>query len=220
MAQGKLGEFRKGLAAWMARPGMSAAIGLMTAELWNSGALNGAVKAGDTAPSFRLADAHGKNHSLWTLLGRGPVILSFVPGQWCPATAVELATLEQSRGAVEAAGAHIMAISMQDTVHALESAEEAGIGFPLLTDHGGAVALRFGLRWTLPDTLQETFKQLELDVPAANSDSSWTIALNTRLVVSRTGVVFYTEVTPDLTNRHDMSELMPIVEHLCRADSR
>ena len=220
MAQGKLGEFRKRLAAWMARPGMSAAIGSMTAELWNSGALNGAINAGDTAPSFRLADAHGKHHSLWTLLGQGPVILSFLPGKWCPAEAVELACLEQARQAVEAAGARILAISMQDTASALESAKEAGIGFPFLTDKGGAVAHRFGLRWSLPTSLESTFKELGLDVPSSNGDGSWAVALNTRLVVARTGVVFYTEVTPDLTNRHDMSEIIPIVEHLCRADSR
>ncbi len=220
MVQAKLGEFRRNMAVWMARPGMSAAIGLMTAELWNSGFFDHALKAGDTAPSFRLTDAHGKQHALWTLLGRGPVIVSFVPGQWCPTTAVELATLEQSRAAVEAAGAQILAISLQDTQPALESARQAGIGFPLLTDKGGAVALRFGLRWSIPEKLQQTFAPLGLDVPASNSDSSWTIPVSARLVISGTGVVFYTEVTPDLTNRHDMSEIIPIVEHLCRTSRR
>ena len=45
----------------------------------------GAVKAGDSLPSFSLPDAHGKTVTDADLLAGGPLLISFYRGSWCPA---------------------------------------------------------------------------------------------------------------------------------------
>ena len=55
-----------------------------TAELVDSGQAQKAKKAGDTAPEFTLSDPDGKPVSSRELLAKGPLVLSFYRGVWCP----------------------------------------------------------------------------------------------------------------------------------------
>ena len=55
-----------------------------TAELVASGAASRAKKAGDIAPDFSLKDPKSKAVSSADLLKRGPLVVSFYRGVWCP----------------------------------------------------------------------------------------------------------------------------------------
>jgi cytochrome oxidase Cu insertion factor (SCO1/SenC/PrrC family) len=48
----------------------------------NSGIMDHVVKIGDKAPDFTLKDTQGREVSLSTLLGDGPVVLTFYRGIW------------------------------------------------------------------------------------------------------------------------------------------
>jgi hypothetical protein len=53
-----------------------------TEDLKNSGIMDHVVKIGDKAPDFTLKDTEGQDVSLRTLLGDGPVVLTFYRGNW------------------------------------------------------------------------------------------------------------------------------------------
>lgn len=53
-----------------------------TDDLRNSGILAGTVKGGDRAPDFTLPNAIGQLVSLRSLLGQGPLVLTFYRGKW------------------------------------------------------------------------------------------------------------------------------------------
>src|ERR1700756_1167998 len=55
-----------------------------TAELIASGAAQRARKAGDVAPDFSLKDPEGNVVSSDELLKKGPLVVSFYRGVWCP----------------------------------------------------------------------------------------------------------------------------------------
>jgi hypothetical protein len=55
-----------------------------TAELIASGAADRASPIGEYAPSFSLKDAEGNIVSSVELLKRGPLVVSFYRGVWCP----------------------------------------------------------------------------------------------------------------------------------------
>src|SRR5258708_23409194 len=65
-----------------------------TAELIASGAAQRAKKAGDVAPSFSLKDPEGNIVSSDELLKKGPLVVSFYRGAWCPYCNMELQALE------------------------------------------------------------------------------------------------------------------------------
>ncbi len=49
-----------------------------------SGKADRALKAGDVAPVFTLKDPEGASVSSATMLARGPLVVSFYRGVWCP----------------------------------------------------------------------------------------------------------------------------------------
>src|ERR1700722_13135928 len=67
-----------------------------TAELIASEQVQRARKAGDTAPDFTLADSNGKPVSSRELLSKGPLVVSFYRGVWCPYCNLELQALQQA----------------------------------------------------------------------------------------------------------------------------
>jgi peroxiredoxin len=184
-----------------------------------SGSADRALKAGDVAPAFRLKDAEGVSVSSSELLSHGPLVTSFYRGVWCPYCNLELQALEASRAEIEARGASIVALSMQNAANSRKSLRENKLGFPILVDGGGTVAASFGLRYALKPEMIEVYKTLGNDLPAINGEDSWSLPAPGRYVIGRDGVIAYAEVNPDYTHRPDPSDLFPILDQLVRSSA-
>ena len=182
-----------------------------TAELIESRAAQRAKKAGDVAPSFSLKDPEGNVVNSADPLKRGPLVLSFYRGVWCPYCNIDLKALEAARPLIEAKGASLVALSMQNARNSRRSARENGLGFPILVDKHGKVADAFGLRFKLSPAVVKVYRDvLKNDLEAFNDDTSWTLPMPARYVIA------YAEVNPDFTRRPDPSELFPVLDQLAR----
>src|ERR1700721_4725297 len=61
-----------------------------TEALLQSGIINNSLQVGQKAPDFTLPNATGGEVSLSSLLKKGPLVLSFYRGEWCPFCNLEL----------------------------------------------------------------------------------------------------------------------------------
>jgi peroxiredoxin len=189
----------------------------VTADLVAGGQAERALKAGDTAPAFALPDPDGVAVSSADLLSKGPVVLTFYRGVWCPYCNLDLAALEAARPDIEARGARLVAVSPQTPANSRKAQRTGKLGFPILSDAGGAVAAAFGLRWTLPEDLKLLYTGFGVDLATFNGDDSWTLPMPARYVIGRDGIIAYAEVNPDYTRRPEPEELFPALERLRRA---
>ncbi len=82
-----------------------------TRELIASGIGERALKEGDHAPDFALPDATGRIHALREVLERGPVILTFYRGGWCPYCNLELRAYQRLLPEISGLGANLLAVS-------------------------------------------------------------------------------------------------------------
>lgn len=183
-----------------------------TDELIASGAAQRARKAGDVAPSFSLRDPEGNVVNSADLLQRGPLVLSFYRGVWCPYCNMELQALEAAKPAFEKYGAALVAISPQTAPNSRKSVRQNKLSFPILSDVKGKLAEAFGLRFHLPGYLVELYKQLKNDLPTFNDDPSWTLPMPGRYVIGQDGVILYSEVNPDYTRRPDPEDMIPVLQ--------
>ena len=122
-----------------------------TDELIESGQAQRAKKAGDVAPEFTLIDPDGKPVSSRELLARGPLVVSFYRGVWCPYCNLELQALQEALPEITARGASLVAISPQTAPNSRKSQRDNKLGFPILSDVKSEVANAFGIRFALPD---------------------------------------------------------------------
>src|SRR6266851_2984934 len=118
-----------------------------TAELIASGAASRAKKAGDVAPSFLLKDPEGNVVSSNELLKKGPLVVSFYRGVWCPYCNMELQALEAAKSQFDKYGASLVAISPQTAANSRKSIQQNNLAFPILSDPHGKLSEAFGLRF-------------------------------------------------------------------------
>ncbi len=180
-----------------------------TAELVTSGAAPKALKAGDTLPAFSLADPDGNPVSSTDLLARGPLVISFYRGVWCPYCNMELQALEEALPKFRELGASLVAISPQNPINSRKSVRQNNLTFPILSDPHNDVAASFGLRFEMQDYLIDLYKSLKNDLPSFNGDPSWTLPMPARFVVGQDGVILYAEVNPDYTRRPEPEDMLP-----------
>jgi peroxiredoxin len=183
-----------------------------TAELIASGQAQRALKAGGKAPDFVLDDPDGKPISSRDLLAKGPLVLSFYRGVWCPYCNMELQALETAKPEFDRYGASLVAISPQTAPNSRKSVRQNKLSFPILSDVKGKVGAGFGLRFHLPDYLVELYRQLKNDLPTFNDDPSWTLPMPARYVIGQNGVILYSEVNPDYTRRPEPDDMIPVLQ--------
>ncbi len=188
-----------------------------TAELIASGAATRALKAGDKAPAFTLNDPEGQPVSSADLLAKGPLVVSFYRGVWCPYCNMELQALQAALSGFTALGASLVAISPQSAANSRKSVRQNDLAFPILSDTHNDLAAAFGLRFEMPDYLIDLYKGLKNDLPSFNGDPSWTLPMPARYVIGQDGVILYAEVNPDYTRRPEPEDMLPALRRVTSA---
>lgn len=185
-----------------------------TQELIDSGQAERAIKAGDTVPDFVLTDSDRNEVALRDLLAKGPVVLTFYRGVWCPYCNIELQALEEVAADIRARGATLVAISMQGASDSRKSQRDNKLSFPILTDQNGELAKQFGIRWTLQDYVIPIHEGFGVELPRIHGDGQWNLPMPARYVVGTDGTVAYAEVNPDYTRRPEPADLFPVLDKL------
>jgi peroxiredoxin len=183
-------------------------------ELIASGAIHNALKASDRMPSFILSDADGRTVEACDLLAKGPLVVAFYRGVWCPYCNSGLRALEEVRTEIEARGANVVAVSQQTAASSRKSKWLNKIKFPVLVDKSGLVSAQFGVRWSVPGYLRESYRRLDIDLTRYNGDEDWTLPMSALFVARSDGVIAYAEVDPDVTRIRDPSNVFPILDRL------
>ena len=106
-------DFKAGKPPYNAPPKIHPIMERATAELIASGQASRALKAGDRAPQFSLTDQQGNVVSSLALLERGPLVVTFYRGVWCPYCNLELQAMNESLPRLREHGANVVAISPQ-----------------------------------------------------------------------------------------------------------
>jgi len=139
------------------KPTEIAAIDRAIQELSASGAEARALQAGEKAPEFAFEQPDGSLLRSTDLLARGPVVLSFQRGSWCPFCATELQFLERHADRMRALGASVLAVTPEPLERSVAFAKGLHVRFPVLSDEHNAVARRFRLELEHSDPLRDLF---------------------------------------------------------------
>jgi len=130
------------------------------------------LKPGDSAPNFTLTNTDGRQRRLSEMLRRGPVLLMFYHGYWCPHCHRQLSAIEEQADEIRKAGVAILAVSPQTPDYSLATREAAGLTFDILSDVGNQVAHKFGVAVRLSAPVETLFESLNIYLSQYNGDDS------------------------------------------------
>lgn len=182
-------------------------------EVRDSGVTQRARKQGDAAPDFELPNAAGQAVRLSALLARGPVVIVWYRGGWCPYCNLQLHAYQEVLPQIREHGATLVAISPETPDHAYNTRHAGGLSFEVLSDVGNRAAREYGLVYTLPGIVQRHFKG-RIDLAAYNGDRSNELPLAVTYVVDRDGTIRYAFVDADYRQRAEPAEVLRVLKQL------
>ena len=98
-----------------------------------------------TAPPFELPTQKGDPRSLADYLKKGPVVLAFHRGTWCPNCRTRFAELAMNAAAYTALGWQVVAVVAQSSTAVRRYVEDKGLPFNILIDSTRDVAKAYGV---------------------------------------------------------------------------
>ncbi len=169
---------------------------------------------GEPARPFTLPDGEGAELALGELLARGPVVVVFFRGGWCPYCNLELRAYQAALPEIEAAGASLVAISPQSAARSAETVEKASLGFPVLTDARNEVARVYGLTFTVPEGVRGLYRQVGNDLADWNGDESWELPIPGTFVIAPDGTIALAFAAGDYRRRLEPGDVLDALHGL------
>ncbi len=176
---------------------------------------------GDLLPEFALPDADGRLVTSEALLERGPLVLAFFRGPWCPYCSMALQALNQARPAIEALGASLVTVAPLPPGELREMAAERGLGLTLLSDRDGRYARICGLGFEMSDGGKALYQRLAArfgaSIPRLAPDRAWELPIPATFVAGRDGVIGFAFGDADWARRAEPAEIVAAVRQLAQA---
>jgi peroxiredoxin len=188
-------------------PGIVAALEGSVAELVQTGLVRQAAKAGERAPLFRLRSNTGDFVSLSEALDRGPVVVSFFRGGWCPFCRLELQALAEAHWEIERLGATLIGLSPLPSADSYSS-------FLILTDPGCRIATRYRIAFTVAPQFRPAYLALGYPEGWKKGPARWALPLPATYIIDRNGIVVLSYVDADYTTRLAPAEIIGAMAHL------
>ena len=194
-----------------------------TAQLFATGIESRVLPVGAVAPSFELTDAlTGRPVLSSDLLALGPLVVNFFRGRWCPYCITELETWRNLYPELRRRGAFLVAISPQTARQNDFTLQQHQLPFPILADPDAALAERFGIAYSVPETSRRYYQSILVNIPYANSggtyanasDSAWHLPLPATFVIAPDGSIVFSEAHADFRVRPEPSAIFEAIAGL------
>jgi len=191
-----------------------AAVERFLEHLASSGVAADSLKEGDTLPAFLLPNAEGRLVASEEMLQKGPLVLSFIRGNWCTICASEVDGLKTVQKEIEAAGAEIAVITPETGGAAKALKERHALSFEVLSDVDSGIALAFGLLFRLDDRMRSMFTALGRDLPLFQGNDGWFLPVPATYVIDCGGIVRKAFVELDYRVRMAPEEVVQALKRL------
>jgi peroxiredoxin len=196
------------------------------AELRESGVADRALQPGRTTPGFELPDHNGKIIRSSEIVERGPAVICFFRGRWCPFCVGQMEAMNATYPEIQKLGAMLIGISPQTMQQSFFMVDQHKLGFPLLSDAGNRVAREFGLVYRVPEYQQEIYRRAFVNLPFVNGDDGWELPVPATFVLSQRKAageapaphdpphVLYAFADPDYTQRPEPGDIVQLLSQL------
>jgi peroxiredoxin len=169
-------------------------------------------QVGDCLPDFTLLDPAGVPVTSDQLLARGPLVLAFYRGGWCPYCDLMLRALDAQRDAILATGAGLIAVSPEKPGELAGTAERLAVGLTLLSDPDSRLTRACGLLFEMtPDLIAFYRRFFDVDLEQHNAGTGWALPLPAAYVVTRDSRIAYAFAEHDWARHAEPLDLLTAV---------
>lgn len=200
------------LASRCENPAWEAAYQQIITTLNREGFYEGMIRPGEAFPDFLLPSATGHLINLADELARGPVVLTFFRGEWCPFCKLTTAALAEAAPRIEALGARILALTPETGAWPLKLQQRDASAFEVLADVDFGVGLAAGLVFKIPPLYRARVQGLQLDLRQGNA--AWCLPVPAVYIIRPDGTVAWRFADVDFSRRPEPDEILAALARL------
>lgn len=178
-----------------------------------SGVLNKALNIGDKAPNFSLKNAFNESVVLYDELKKGPVILTWYRGGWCPYCNITLHALQEILPEIKAENAKLIALTPELADNSLSTSEKNNLEFDVLSDVHNKIGKEFGVVYSLTDEVAASYSA-GFDLNNYNGETSNELPLAATYVIDTNGIIQFAFLDADYTVRAEPSDILAALKNL------
>ncbi len=173
-----------------------------------------ALKPGERMPEFLLPDADGALLHSAELLAQGPLVVTFIRGDWCPYCSATLDALQAALPQIAAAGGGLAALTPETGGRAFATRQAHGLQFHVLADVDLAIAMAFGVVYRTPPLYEALLRRRGIDLAERSGNPAWFLPVPATFLVGRNGIIARAWVNADFTRRAEPSEVVEALHAL------
>ena len=172
------------------------------------------LKLGSTAPDFTLPNAYGKQVTLSHALKKGPVVLVFYRGAWCPFCNLHLHALQKSLAVFKNYNAQLITITPQKPDKSVMQLNKDKFEFEVLSDLNNTAMKAYNMLYKLDDELVRVYKKHGLDVEGFNGKGRNVLPVPGTFVIDMNGIIRGVHADVNYKERMEPAAIIEILKTL------
>jgi peroxiredoxin len=172
------------------------------------------IPVGQKVPDVHARDLDGKDVALSSLYTKGPLLLVFYRGGWCPYCNAEIHSLTTAYPDYQKRGVTPVAVSVDRPEAEAKMKAEYVIPFPVLSDSDATVIEAFHVVKKVGDDELAKMKGFGVDLEGYSGKTHHEIAIPAFFLVDRSGVVRWAHSDPDFKVRPSTAQLLAAIDGL------
>lgn len=160
------------------------------------------------APEFKLKDQDGVEVSLKELRKKGPVVVLFYRGYWCPFCNRELKAFQDSLGQIQTKGAQVVAITPESKENIDSTIAKTGAIFRILHDEGMKTSSAYQVAFNVDDRTVGRYKTAGIDLLKNNGQKTAMLPVPAVYIVDKEGTVTFRYFDENYRNRVSVATIL------------
>ena len=167
------------------------------------------LPVGHQVKNFTAIDVNSKTVSLEKTLEKGPVVLIFIRGQWCPICNRHMNTIQDSLQYIQEKGAQVVVISPEKPEYIEKTIENSKAEFIVLYDEGQKISDYFDVTFN-PDGKTKAIYNTVLGakLKESHTDDSERLPIPATFIIDKNKKIIWRQFDPDYKNRSTVADII------------
>ena len=163
---------------------------------------------GDRAPDFHGIDQAGELVNLRESLKKGPVVLIFFRGSWCPYCNKHISKFQDSLEYVLDKGASVIAVSPQIPEYNNKIVKKTGATFSIIHDRGYQIMDAYYVSFPMNEKTIKRYSTFGKRVDRANGNEDYILPVPATFIIGEDRKIRYIQYDPNYKNRSSVAEVL------------
>ncbi|UXX80563.1 AhpC/TSA family protein [Reichenbachiella carrageenanivorans] len=166
------------------------------------------LNPGDKALNFKSVDQNGETFELYEALKKGPVVLMFYRGFWCPHCNKQLSQMEDSLNFITEKGGIVVAVTPEQPESVQKTVDKTGASFKILYDQDLAIMNTYHVAFKLEEAILEKYNNWGIDLAVTNGDNGPNLPVPATYIIGQNKKILYAFFDPDYKKRATVGKIL------------